>query len=92
MSRVRLLIVVAVTVSDPAYQRGADFLVRTQMSDGSWLVRSRSFPVLPHKGSGFFHGKHQWSSTAGTSWALMVLSLSLPATGDAERSGLVITR
>jgi hypothetical protein len=69
-----------ITVSDPAYQRGSDFLLRTQMSDGSWLVRSRSFPVQPYKDSGFPHGKHQWISAAGTSWALMALSLSLPAT------------
>lgn len=38
--------------TDRAYQRGAAFLLRTQSADGSWLVRSRSFPVQPLKDSG----------------------------------------
>jgi len=68
-----------VPLSDPAFQRGIDFLVRTQMSDGSWLVRTRSFPVQPYNESGFPHGKNQWISASGTSWAIMALSLSVPA-------------
>jgi hypothetical protein len=31
--------------TDPAYQRGVAFLLRTQSSDGSWLVRTRAFPI-----------------------------------------------
>jgi hypothetical protein len=65
-------------VSDPAYQRGIAFLLRTQFSDGSWLVRTRAFPFQPYRESGFPHGKHQWISAAGTSWAVMALSLALP--------------
>jgi hypothetical protein len=64
--------------SDPAYRRGVAFLLRTQFADGSWLVRSRTFPVQPYKESGFPHGKDQWISSAGTSWAAMALSLALP--------------
>ena len=66
--------------SDPVFQRGVDYLRRTQLSDGSWLVRSRSFPVQPYKESGFPHGKDQWISAAGTSWAAAVLSMSMPET------------
>ena len=40
----------------------------------SW-VRSRAFPTQPYKESGFPHGKDQWISAAGTSWAAMALSL-----------------
>jgi N-acyl-D-amino-acid deacylase len=62
-----------------AYHRGVSYLLRTQFPDGSWLVRSRTFPVQPPKDTGFPHGKHQWISAAGTSWAAMALSLALPA-------------
>jgi Ankyrin repeats (3 copies) len=64
--------------SSPEYRRGIAFLRRTQFADGSWLVRTRSFPVQPPKDSGFPHGRHQWISAAGTSWAAMALSLALP--------------
>jgi hypothetical protein len=52
------------------------FCYETQLADGSWLVRSRSFPFQPLKDSGFPHGKDQWISAAGTSWAAMALSLA----------------
>jgi hypothetical protein len=65
-------------VATPEYRRGVQFLLRTQFADGSWLVRSRTFPLQPLKDSGFPHGKHQWISAAGTSWAAMALSLALP--------------
>ncbi len=61
--------------SDPAYQRGINFLLRTQYEDGSWLVRTRTFPFQPFFPSGFPHGKNQWISAAGTSWAAMALML-----------------
>ena len=64
-------------VSSPEYQRGIGFLLRTQYQDGSWLVRTRTFPVQPPKDSGFPHGAHQWISAAGTSWAAMALSLTV---------------
>jgi len=66
------------TASDPACQHGVDYLMRTQEPDGSWLVRTRTFPVQAYKESGFPHGKNQWISAAGTSWAAMALSLSVP--------------
>jgi len=64
--------------SDPAWKRAAAFLLRTQNDDGSWLVRSRSFPFQPYKESGFPHGRHQWISASGTSWAMWALSLGQP--------------
>jgi prenyltransferase beta subunit len=67
-----------VPAANPAYQRGIGFLIRTQFPDGSWLVRTRSFPLQRYKESGFPHGKNQWISAAGTSWAAMALSLALP--------------
>jgi hypothetical protein len=67
-----------VDTADPAYQRGVAYLLRTQFDDGSWLVRSRSSPFQPYKDSGFPHGRHQWISAAGTSWAVMALALTQP--------------
>ena len=66
-------------VASGPYRRGVAYLLRTQFTDGSWLVRSRTFPVQPLKDSGFPHGKHQWISAAGTSWATMAIALALPA-------------
>jgi N-acyl-D-amino-acid deacylase len=67
------------SVSSVEYQRGVAYLLRTQFPDGSWLVRTRTFPVQMPKYSGFPHGRHQWISAAGTSWAAMALMLSLPS-------------
>jgi hypothetical protein len=61
--------------TDPAYQRSAAYLLGSQHEDGSWHVASRSFPLQPYKESGFPHGKDQWISAAGTSWAAMALML-----------------
>jgi hypothetical protein len=63
-------------VSDIRYQRGVKFLLETQCEDGSWWVRSRSFPIQPYFDSGFPHGKDQFISAAGTSWAAMALALT----------------
>ena len=60
------------------FRRGVGYLLRTQFSDGSWLVRSRTFPLQPLKDSGFPHGKNQWISAADTSWATMAIALALP--------------
>jgi N-acyl-D-amino-acid deacylase len=71
-----------VSTADPAYQRGVAFLLRTQLDDGSWLVRTRTKPFQRYKESGFPHGRHQWISAAGTSWAVMALSLTQPKTSQ----------
>jgi hypothetical protein len=70
-----------------AYQRGVAYLLRTQLPDGSWLVRTRSSPVQVLKESGFPHGKHQWISAAGTSWAAMALTYSQPKLAARTQSG-----
>ena len=68
-----------ITTGDAVYGRGSYFLLRTQLPDGSWHVRTRSFPFQPYKESGYPHGRDQWISATGASWAAMALSLSLPA-------------
>jgi ankyrin repeat protein len=69
----------AISANDPAYGRGAAFLLRTQFADGSWFVRSRTWPFQPYFNSQFPHGKDQWISAAGTAWATLVLLETLEA-------------
>jgi hypothetical protein len=69
-----------VKAEDKAYRHGVSYLLRTQLADGSWVVRTRSSPFQVLKDSGFPHGRHQWISAAGTSWAAMALTLSQPRT------------
>jgi ankyrin repeat protein len=64
--------------SSPAFIKGVKYLLGTQEPDGSWHVRGRSLPVQPLFESGFPHGRDQWISAAGTSWAAMAISLALP--------------
>jgi hypothetical protein len=63
-------------VTDPAYQRGVAFLLRSQQEDGSWLVRSRSKPFQTYYESGFPHGKDQFISLAASGWATTALALA----------------
>jgi ankyrin repeat protein len=67
-----------VAVSEPAFQKGVRFLLRTQFEDGSWYVRSRAWPFQPHFESEFPHGKDQWISASGTAWAVMALLATQP--------------
>ncbi len=65
-------------VTDPVYRRGVAYLLRTQLDDGSWLVRSRSFPVQQYYESGFPHGRNQFISSAATGWAATALARACP--------------
>jgi ankyrin repeat protein len=67
----------AVMLTDPAYQRGIQFLLKNQLEDGSWFVQSRSAPIQPYFESGFPHGRDQWISSCATSWATLALVASV---------------
>lgn len=62
--------------SDAAYQRGVQFLLKTQGEDGSWLVETRSKPIQKFFDNGDPHGKHQFIVIPATSWALAALARS----------------
>ncbi len=64
--------------SDAAYSRGVAYLLRTQLQDGSWLVRSRAPKFQPYFQSGFPHDHDQWISAAATAWAAIALSYAVP--------------
>jgi hypothetical protein len=75
-----------------AYQRGVAFLLRTQFSDGSWLVRTRSRPFQTYYESGFPHGKDQFISMAATSWAITALALAAPELPRDRRMTTAVSR
>lgn len=60
---------------DAAARRAAAYLVRTQLKDGSWLVKSRvKAKAQQYFDNGDPHGEHQFLSVAATSWATAALS------------------
>ena len=65
-----------VSAADPALQRGAAFLLRTQQEDGSWHVKSRAMKIQPYFESGFPYEHDQWISQAATAWATMALTVT----------------
>ena len=66
-----------VKADDASFQKGISFLLKTQHENGSWKVKSRSFPFIPFVETKFPHEKDQFISAAGTNWATMALILSL---------------
>ena len=74
-----LYVVGAVDRDHAVFRRGIEYLLQKQCEDGSWQVKTRSKPIQTYFESGFPHGKSQFISIAGSSWATMALLLSLPA-------------
>jgi squalene cyclase len=63
--------------TDKVYRKGVAFLLGTQYQDGAWLVKTHSFPQQRYFESGFPFGRHQWISSAGTSWATLAIAQTL---------------
>ena len=64
---------------DAAYQKGIAFLLRTQDTDGAWVVASRSFPIQPYFNSDFPpYDEDQYISASASNWATMALLNALP--------------
>ncbi len=63
---------------DPAYQRGVDYLLKSQRDDGSWFVKTRAFPFQPYFESGFPYGPDQWISATATGFAAVALMYAAP--------------
>jgi len=64
--------------NDVAFQKGIDYLLKTQAADGTWHVQTRSIWLQPYFESGFPYGRDQFISTAGTAWAAMALATAAP--------------
>ncbi len=74
---VALMMAGAMPSTHPACKRGIEFLMKTQLEDGSWYVKTRALPIQPFFESGFPHGRDQWISAAATNWATAALVLSV---------------
>ena len=64
----------AAAPADRAYRKGIEFLLRTQIDDGSWIVETRAVPIQAYFESGFPYGVNQWISAAATAWATTALA------------------
>jgi hypothetical protein len=64
---------------NPMVQRARDYLLRTQLADGSWLVESHvKYKAQPYFENGDPHGEHQFLSVAATAWSTAALAQLLP--------------
>lgn len=63
-------------VTEAAYQRGLAYLLKSQQTDGTWHIVTRSKPIQAYFETGFPHGKDQFISTAGSAWATWALVLA----------------
>ena len=76
-------------ISDPAWQRGIDYLLRTQAKDGSWHVPSRLHPPAPvsppYFETGHPYEHDQFISAMGESWAIMALARALGPGGKTNK-------
>lgn len=66
-----------VSSASGAYRNGIAYLLRTQLDDGTWFVRSRAFGFQPYFESGFPHGRDQFISASATAWAAIALAHAL---------------
>ncbi len=73
--------------TDPAYQRGVNYLLATQNANGSWRVTSRAPKFQAFFNSGFPYGGDQWISAWATGWATMALAQAVPSTAAHPVSG-----
>jgi uncharacterized protein (TIGR03067 family) len=74
----------SLATTDRVYQRGVAFLLKTQHSDGSWLVHTHSKPIQTYYESGFPHGKDQFISITATGWATTALALTCAVQANEE--------
>jgi hypothetical protein len=66
------------SLSRVSLDKAVRFLLQTQLADGTWHVRSRAYPLQSNYfDTGFPHGRDQWISAAGTSWACVGLTLAV---------------
>ncbi len=74
-----------VPIADANWQRGIDWLLKTQAADGSWHTHTRLYPPAPlsppYFESGLPYGHDQFLSAQGGAWADIALAYALgPAT------------
>ncbi len=76
-----VLLATGLSPDEDACRRGIEFLLQTQLDDGSWFVKSRSEPIQVMFDNGDPHGDDQFISTPASCWALTALALWRRASG-----------
>src|SRR5207244_5153376 len=75
-----------VPITDKSWQRGIDYLLKTQAADGSWHVETRLYKPAPlsppYFETGLPYGHDQFLSAQGGAWAVMALAY---AVGEGKR-------
>lgn len=64
----------ALRPSDKQYALGMQFLVSSQLPDGSWHVKTRALGFQKYFESGYPHGHDQWISAGAAAWATAALA------------------
>ena len=64
--------------TESEYLRGLEFLVKQQLPDGSWHVKTRSKPFQLYFETGYPHGEDQFISMTAGCWATLALLRTLP--------------
>jgi hypothetical protein len=71
---------------DAVYQKGLDYLLKTQNKEGAWVVKTRSFPIQPFVNSDFPpYDDNQFISATATNWSVMALMNALPDKSNDNR-------
>jgi hypothetical protein len=71
-----------IPATNGAYLKGVRFLQQNQYQDGSWLVKTRSYPTQVYFESGYPFGNNQFISAGAASWSALAIAYTLP---DAPR-------
>jgi ankyrin repeat protein len=70
-----------VPIADANWQRGVEWLLKTQAADGSWHTATRLYPPAPlsppYYETGLPYGHDQFLSAQGGAWAVMALAYAL---------------
>jgi ankyrin repeat protein len=70
-----------ISATNGAYLQGVRFLQQNQYQDGSWLVKTRSYPTQPYFETGYPFGNNQFISAGAASWSVLAIAYTL---SDAE--------
>jgi len=62
---------------NPSIQKGIEYLLSSQLDDGTWHVVTRATPVQEYFESDFPHGKDQFISISATAWSTLALLQTL---------------